>query len=274
MAPNREVQATSQASSQVTLAFMALDGEIRYAADINEPGQDTSNPPNYYVEIRIELENELAGRTGLYTTGVRQLERGVTAALVVPRWISPHWLAGSGIRDANVCLHRPVLFVGRSAPWQLSVGDLVGDRRRLDQREGTIVVHDHRPRHNRELRRARASVEAHHEQLCSSVTHSPRTTFEELLGSKFATSRSAADERGLLMLSVAIVLTVAILTIIALHDHDRSGRPAAARFLHRKSDGALKERWPACRRWSPTYGQRAPAVMWCWTNFPAATSVE
>jgi len=44
--------AASQASSQVTLAFMALDSEMRYASAINVPGQDSSSPPNYYVEFQ------------------------------------------------------------------------------------------------------------------------------------------------------------------------------------------------------------------------------
>ena len=33
-----------QSSSQVTLAFIALDGELRYASDINQPGQDRTTP--------------------------------------------------------------------------------------------------------------------------------------------------------------------------------------------------------------------------------------
>ena len=44
--------ASSRASSQVTLAFLALDSEIRYASEINVPGQDSSTPPNYYVEFQ------------------------------------------------------------------------------------------------------------------------------------------------------------------------------------------------------------------------------
>jgi type II secretory pathway pseudopilin PulG len=53
-AAESRVQATAQSSSQVTLAFLALDGEIRYASDINQPGQDTNNPPNYYVEFESD----------------------------------------------------------------------------------------------------------------------------------------------------------------------------------------------------------------------------
>jgi type II secretory pathway pseudopilin PulG len=53
-AAESRVQATSQSSSQVTLAFLALDGETRYASDINQPGQDTNNPPNYYVEFESD----------------------------------------------------------------------------------------------------------------------------------------------------------------------------------------------------------------------------
>jgi type II secretory pathway pseudopilin PulG len=55
------VQATSQSSSQVTLAFLALDSEVRYASDINQPGQDTSNPPNYYVEFDSDWNTNAQG---------------------------------------------------------------------------------------------------------------------------------------------------------------------------------------------------------------------
>ncbi len=48
------VQSTAQASSQVTLAFMALDTGIRYAADINQPGQDSDSPPDYFVEFQSD----------------------------------------------------------------------------------------------------------------------------------------------------------------------------------------------------------------------------
>jgi hypothetical protein len=58
------VQATAQSSSQVTLAFLALDGEIRYATDINQPGQDTSNPPNYYVEFESDWDTNAQGEPG------------------------------------------------------------------------------------------------------------------------------------------------------------------------------------------------------------------
>jgi hypothetical protein len=46
-----QVQNTSNASSQVTLAFMTLDDEVRYAADINLQGQYSSN---YYVEFESD----------------------------------------------------------------------------------------------------------------------------------------------------------------------------------------------------------------------------
>lgn len=46
------VSAMSQANSQVTQAFTQLDSEIRYASDINVPGQDSSSPPNYFVEFQ------------------------------------------------------------------------------------------------------------------------------------------------------------------------------------------------------------------------------
>ena len=54
------VQATAQSSSQVTLAFLALDSEVRYASDI-QVGQDSSSPPNYYVEFDSDWNTDTQG---------------------------------------------------------------------------------------------------------------------------------------------------------------------------------------------------------------------
>jgi type II secretory pathway pseudopilin PulG len=46
------VSNTSRANNEIVTAFMRLDGEIRYAADINQPGQDSNK--NYWVEYESD----------------------------------------------------------------------------------------------------------------------------------------------------------------------------------------------------------------------------
>ena len=141
-----QVQSTSNASSQVTLAFMTLDSEIRYAADINEPGSDASSPPNYYVEFESNWEQ---------SPTCTQLEYANSAGKLLQRsWIPPAsapsgWqILASGMQTSY--LERPILS-GRSARLSMAAvrrPDLVGERHRLEQRQSRIVVHGYRPRHN------------------------------------------------------------------------------------------------------------------------------
>ena len=117
------VQATSQSSSQVTLAFMTLDGEIRYATDINEPGQDSNNPPNYYVEFESDWTQNTQGYSRCtqleYTsTGVLQ-QRSWPATGTVP---TGGWqLLASGLQATTAITNPFSLSTPQGSPWQLSI---------------------------------------------------------------------------------------------------------------------------------------------------------
>ena len=87
-----EVQSTSQSSSEVTLAFMTLEGEIRYAADINEPGNDTNSPPDYYVEFESTWTQNTLGYSQCteleYTSGgvLQQLQWNAADSAPTTGW--------------------------------------------------------------------------------------------------------------------------------------------------------------------------------------------
>lgn len=81
-AAESKVQATSQASSQVTTAFMELDNEIRYAADINVPGTYNNN---YYVEFESAWTQNASQAQSLCT----QLEYSTSNGTLQQRsWLS------------------------------------------------------------------------------------------------------------------------------------------------------------------------------------------
>lgn len=117
------VQATTQSSSQVTLAFMTLDGEIRYATDINESGQDSNNPPDYYVEFESDWTQNTQGYSRCtqleYTsTGVLQ-QRSWPATGTVP---TGGWqLLASGLQATTAITNPFSLSTPQGSPWQLSI---------------------------------------------------------------------------------------------------------------------------------------------------------
>ncbi len=115
------VQATSDSSSQVTLAFLSLDGEMRYATDINQPGQDSSSPPNYYVEFESDWNTNSQGESGC-----TQLEYNNAAGTLQQRT----WYLGGTIPTGSETLASglktsistdPFVLTNVEAPWQLSV---------------------------------------------------------------------------------------------------------------------------------------------------------
>lgn len=108
------VQATSQSSSQVTLAFIALDGELRYASDINQPGQDTSSPANYYVEFDFDWKTNSQGEPEC-----TQLEYNNSSGNLQQR----SWYTEGQFRPVGKCWHpglrRPCLVTRSLYPtWQ------------------------------------------------------------------------------------------------------------------------------------------------------------
>jgi type II secretory pathway pseudopilin PulG len=115
------VQATSQSSSQVTLAFISLDGEVRYASDINQPGQDTNTPPNYYVEFDSDWKTN-AQEEPLCTqleynnsSGNLQQRSWYTGGTVPSGW----QVLASGL--ATSISNDPFSLSDNEAPWQLSI---------------------------------------------------------------------------------------------------------------------------------------------------------
>jgi prepilin-type N-terminal cleavage/methylation domain-containing protein len=124
-AGNRE-QSTSQSSSQVTLAFIKLDSEIRYAADINQPGQDSNNPPNYYVEFQSDWTQNTQGYSG--SSLCTQLEYTSTGNLQQRTWAATSsvptagWqVLASGLQTTPLSANPFSLSAPQGAPWQLSV---------------------------------------------------------------------------------------------------------------------------------------------------------
>jgi hypothetical protein len=119
------VQTTAQASSQVTLAFMALDSEIRYAADINQPWPTTNNAPAYFVSFQSDWKQNAQGQS-LCT----QVEyNNSTGQLLQGSWYGPAtgptaWqVLASGLENTKTS-GLPVPFSlsnNQGNPWQLSV---------------------------------------------------------------------------------------------------------------------------------------------------------
>jgi type II secretory pathway pseudopilin PulG len=115
------VQATSQSSSQVTLAFIALDSEIRYASDINQPGKDSSTPPNYYVEFDSNWNQNSQGEplcTQLeYNNSLGQLQQRTwyTGATIPTVWKT---LASALQTSVST---NPFTLIDVESPWQLTL---------------------------------------------------------------------------------------------------------------------------------------------------------
>lgn len=113
------VQATTEASSQVTLAFMQLDSELRYAADINQPGSYNNN---YYVEFESSWTQSTQGQA-LCT----QLEYNNASGTLQQRsWLAnatapTGWqVLASGLKT-SVSADPFSLSAPSASPWQLSV---------------------------------------------------------------------------------------------------------------------------------------------------------
>jgi type II secretory pathway pseudopilin PulG len=116
-----QVQSTSNASSQVTLAFMTLDSEIRYAADINEPGADSSNPPNYYVEFESSWETNPTCTQLEYANSTGQLlQRSWTPPASAPTG----WQILASGMQTSISSDPFSLADPQGSPWQLSVGPI------------------------------------------------------------------------------------------------------------------------------------------------------
>jgi len=115
-----QVQNTSNASSQVTLAFMALDGEIRYAANINQPGADSNN--NYYVEFESAWTQNTQGQPTC-----TQLEYANSAGELLQRsWLAnasapTGWQVLASGLQTSISNDPFSLSAPQSSPWQLSV---------------------------------------------------------------------------------------------------------------------------------------------------------
>lgn len=113
------VQSASQASSQVTLAFMELDGEIRYAADINVPGSYNSN---YYVE----WESDWTQNTQNEPTCTQLEYNNASGALQQRSWLEnasapATWqVLASGLKT-SISTDPFSLSAPSGSPWQLSV---------------------------------------------------------------------------------------------------------------------------------------------------------
>jgi type II secretory pathway pseudopilin PulG len=114
------VQSTSQSSGQVTLAFLSLDDEVRYATDINQPGQDTSSPPNYYVEFESDWNTNSQSEPDC-----TQLEYNNSAGKLQQRsWyvggtIPTGWQVLASSLKTSISTD-PFTLSNRAAPWQLS----------------------------------------------------------------------------------------------------------------------------------------------------------
>ena len=107
----------------MTLAFMTLDGEIRYATDINEPGQDSYNPPDYYVEFESDWTQSTEGYSRCtqleYTSTGNLQQRSWSATGPVP---TGGWqLLASGLQTTPAATNPFSLSTPQGSPWQLSI---------------------------------------------------------------------------------------------------------------------------------------------------------
>jgi len=114
------VQSTSQSSSQVTLAFLSLDDEVRYATDINQPGQDSSSPANYYVEFESDWNTNSQGEPGCtqleYNNSGGELQQ---RSWYVGATIPTGWQVLASALTTSISTD-PFVLSDQAAPWQLS----------------------------------------------------------------------------------------------------------------------------------------------------------
>jgi Flp pilus assembly protein TadG len=115
------VQATSQSSAQVTLAFEALDTEMRYASDV-ETGQDqTTNPTNYYVWFDSDWNSNSQGAplcTELdynNSSGILQQHSWYTGGTVPSGWQA----LATGLETSDPT--SPFTLHDESSPWWLQI---------------------------------------------------------------------------------------------------------------------------------------------------------
>ena len=114
-------QGTAQASSQVTLAFMQLEGEIRYATDI-EPASDGNSPPDYFVKFEStwtqSAQGPLCTQVEYTSSGILQ-QRTWPASGSVP---TAGWqVLASGLETTPLSANPFTLSDPNGSPWQLSV---------------------------------------------------------------------------------------------------------------------------------------------------------
>jgi len=113
------VQSTSSSSNQVDLAFITLDGEVRYAADINTPGADSGN---YYVEWESDWTQNTLGysqctQLEYTTTGVLQ-QRSWDASDSVP---TAGWNTLASGLQTGISSDPFSLSTTQGTPWQLTI---------------------------------------------------------------------------------------------------------------------------------------------------------
>jgi len=119
-AAESSVQATTQAGSQVTLAFMDLDNEVRYAADINQPGSYNNN---YYVELQSNWTQNAAQGQDTCT----QLEYNNSSGVLEQHsWLvnatpPTGWQVLASDLKTSVASNPFSLSAPTGTPWQLSV---------------------------------------------------------------------------------------------------------------------------------------------------------
>jgi len=120
-------QGTAQASSQVTLAFLQLDGQIRYATNIGQPVSDGNSPPDYFVKFETPptqstQSQPVCTQVEYTSTGILQ-QRSWLANASVP---TAGWRAmASGLEPTQSLPAQDTPFSLLSpaypTPWQLSV---------------------------------------------------------------------------------------------------------------------------------------------------------
>jgi type II secretory pathway pseudopilin PulG len=115
-----QVQNASNASSQVTLAFMQLDSEIRYAADINTPWQSSNN---YLVAFESDWKQNAQGQslcTQLkYDTSTGRLLQG---SWYPPATAPTGWQVLASGLQTSVPIDPFSLSTPQGSPWLLSIG--------------------------------------------------------------------------------------------------------------------------------------------------------
>lgn len=118
------VQGTDKASSQVTLAFMQLDSEIRYATNIGTPVPDSNSPPDYFVKFELPATQSTQGQPTCtqveYTSTGNLQQRSWLANASVPTagWqVMASGLETTPLSTAPFSLSDPAY----PTPWQLSM---------------------------------------------------------------------------------------------------------------------------------------------------------